>query len=113
MMIQNVVPSTPAKSSFEIHPMLVILRYRSTVASATIPIAKNVAPETSQCSCNRPSNGSGTVQWRAMYCVSSPGQKYDAYPARPMEPDAIESGALKESCQTKRNEISRPRRFGP
>src|SRR5580658_7459858 len=113
IMIQNMVPITPAKSSFEIHPMLVILRYRSTVASATIPIATNVAPETSQCNCNLPSSGKGKLQWRAMYCFSSPGQKYDAYPARPIAPDAIESGALKESCQTKRNEVNRPRRFVP
>ncbi len=75
MMIQDMVPITPAKSSFEIHPMLVILRYRRSTARATVPIATNVDPETSQCSCNVPSSGKGTLQWRATYCASNPGQK--------------------------------------
>src|SRR5579863_2792160 len=74
-MIQDMVPITPARSSFEIHPMLVILRYKRSAARATVPIATKVAPETSQCSCNLPSSGKGTLQWRATYCVSSLGQK--------------------------------------
>ena len=40
------------------------------------------------------------------------GHKYAAYCAKPMQPDAIESGALKVSCQTKRNESHRPARPG-
>src|SRR5579872_4089317 len=91
--------------------MLVIRRYSSAVARANMPIATKVAPETSQCNCNLPNSGTGTLQWRAMNCFSSPGQKYDAYPANPIDPDAIESGALKESCHTKRKETRRPRVF--
>src|ERR1700722_18587100 len=112
-MIQKIIESTPASNSFEIQPMIVILRYKSAVARANIPMATNVAPETSQCNCNLPNSGKGTLQWRTMNCFSRPGQKYDAYPANPIDPDAIESGALKESCHTKRNEIRRPKRFGP
>jgi hypothetical protein len=44
---------------------------------------------------------------------SSPGQKKAAYCDSPIAPEAIESGALNESCQIKRNEMSRPSFFGP
>ncbi len=35
------------------------------------------------------------------------------YLAKPRAPDAMERGALNESCQMKRNDTSFPKRFGP
>src|SRR5277367_1333908 len=89
-MIHPIVPITPTHSSLVIHPMLVILRYNNPTARITTPIASNRLPM-------RP----------------NPGQKYDAYPASPMAPEAMESGAENESCQTNKNEISRPSLFRP
>src|SRR5713226_58592 len=77
-MIQPIVPITPTHSSFDIQPMLVILRYKSTTTSTTAPIATNVAPVTSQTSCSVPSAGICRFQLCTPYGCSSLGQKYDA-----------------------------------
>ena len=42
----------------------------------------------------------------------SEGHRYPAYCAKPMQPEAIDSGALNVSCQTNRNDSNRPAR-GP
>ena len=62
----------------------------------------------SQRTCSVPSKGRCNSQTTVTYSNSRPGQKYEAYPANPIAPDATDSGALNESCQMKRKEISRP-----
>ena len=64
MMIQPMVMSTPARSNFDIQPMLVIFRYNRPTASITMPIATNVALDINHRTCRVPNNGRCNSQRR-------------------------------------------------
>src|SRR5579864_5319078 len=112
-MIQPIVPMTPTQRNLEILPICVIRRYSKNIATRTTPMARKVVPPMSHCNFNAPSTGTCKLHWRAMYCVSRLGMRYALYLAKPIAPEAIESGALNDSCQIKRNETNLPRRLRP
>ena len=107
------VPSTTENRTRDIQPIAVIFRYNNATATMHVPMATKVAPFTSHRSWSGPRIPRESVACRAEITVSRPGQKYDAYCANPTQPDAIDSGALKESCQTNRNDSIRPSVFFP
>src|ERR1035441_2961542 len=112
-MIHPIVPITPTQSSFESHEIAVIRRYSRNAVNRQTPIASKVAGIATQVTCSGPSKGRFRAQVREAQTRSSPGQKKAAYCESPTAPDAIESGALNESCQIKRKETARPNFCGP
>jgi len=111
-MIHSVVPTTPIQSSAAIRPMTVIRRYSSSTANAATPIARKVPLVMVNSMVVVPMPGIGIGIFVDVIVSINAGQRYAAYCAKPMQPDAIESGALKVSCQTNRKESQRPARPG-
>src|ERR1039458_231806 len=77
------------------------------------PIATSVAGIATQVSCRVPAQGRRALHVCVDHTRSRPGQKKAAYCDSPTAPDAIDSGALNESCQINRKETSRPNFCGP
>jgi hypothetical protein len=111
-MIQSVVPTTPIQSSAAILPITVMRRYSSSTANAATPIARNVPFVMVNSMVVAPMPGRGIGIFVEVIVSINAGQRYAAYCAKPMQPEAIESGALKVSCQTNRKESQRPARPG-
>src|SRR5882724_1411736 len=112
-MIQPIVPITPTQSTFESRPITVIRRYKRNAVNRQTPMATSVAGIATQLTWSVPARGRLRLQVCVAQTCSSPGQKKAAYWDSPTLPEAIDSGALKESCQINRNEISRPKFCGP
>src|SRR5208282_3862162 len=112
-MIPPMVPITPTHSTLVSRAIAVMRRYRRNAVNAQTPIARNVAGIATQVSCRVPTRGRCSAQVRVDQTNSRRGQKKAAYCESPIAPDAIERGALKDSCQINRNETSRPRFCGP
>src|SRR5882672_6781440 len=95
---QAIVNITPIHKYSEMRPMMVTLRYNRNTANRHAPIATNVPGVTVMIALS---------QWRSacQYTVVSEGKRNPAYCARPIQPEAIESGALNVSCQIKRKAI--------
>src|SRR5258708_3387718 len=104
-MIHPIVPITPIHSTLESCPITVILRYNRKATTKQTPIATNVAGIANRLSENFPSNGTSRLRVRSAQTFSRPGQKNEAYCDSPTHPEAIESGALNESCQINKKEI--------
>src|SRR5271169_4622906 len=112
-MIHPMVSITPVQRTLVSRAIAVMRRYRRNAVNAQTPIARNVAGIETQVSCRVPTRGRCSAQVRVDQTSSRRGQKKAAYCESPIAPDAIESGALKESCQINRNDTSRPSFCGP
>ena len=80
---------------------------------AQTPMASSVAGIATHESCSGPMSGRLRLQERVDQTCSRFGQKKAAYCERPMAPEAIESGALNDSCQINKKETRRPSFWGP
>src|SRR4051812_40610797 len=101
---QASVPITPAQSTQEILLTARMPRISSKTDNSTRAIARQLMPLIAM---RLPQNVP------AAPCDSSDGKRYAAYCETPTAPEAIESGALNEICQTNKNAKRRPQREGP
>src|SRR5260370_1314396 len=99
-----IVPNTPTHNNLDGRPMMVIRRYSNATASAQVPIATKVPLVTSSRNSSGPRPGTFAMSVRENHVRCSGCQMYAAYCASPTHPEAMESGALNESCHIKRKE---------
>src|SRR5207247_3591974 len=94
-MTQPIVSITPIQRYAEIRPIIRMFRYRRKTATRQVPMATNVAGVTVMAALRK-------RRFVCQYTVDSDGKRNPAYCARPMQPEAIDSGALKVNCHMKR-----------
>src|SRR5580700_1642307 len=112
-MIHPIVPITPSQSTFVSREIAVMRRYSKNAVSAQTPTARRVAGIKNHVNCRVPITGRFNFPVRVDQICSSRGQKNAAYCDKPIAPEASDRGALNESCQINKKEMSRPSFCGP
>ena len=93
------VAATTTPSSLASCPTALMGRYSSPTAATQQRMATTVPGPAVSAIRTWPSSGRGSATSRAIQTCANHGHRNAAYCAKPTHPEAMESGALKESCQ--------------
>src|SRR6266849_5831338 len=96
---QPIVSMTPTHKYSEMRPMIATFRYKRNTATRQVPIATKVAGAMVMLAFRK-----GRFVCQSVF--DNEGNRNPAYCASPIQPEAIESGALNVNCQIKRKSMN-------